>query len=77
MMVDLIKSLFIRFGVVGVSGSQWEYFSMLVQMSKNVVLVVSSTMQSKLQFEVILCQICSLFFLKLRIFGRNNFVQVF
>ena len=43
MMVDLIKSLFIRFGVVGVSGSQWEsvgvsgsqwvYFSILVQMS--------------------------------------------
>ena len=36
MMVDLIKSLFIRFGVVGVSGSQWEYFSMSVQMSKKV-----------------------------------------
>ena len=33
MMVDLIKSLFIRFGVVGVSGSQWVYFSMLVQIS--------------------------------------------
>ena len=33
MMIDVIKSLFIRFGVVGVSGSLWEYFSMLVQMS--------------------------------------------
>ena len=38
---------------------------------------VSSTMQSKLQFEVILSQTYSLFSLKLRIFGRNNFEQLF
>ena len=38
---------------------------------------MSSTMQSKLQFEVILSQTYSLFSLKLRIFGRNNFEQLF